>query len=156
MTAQSALSFGRIVTVSERPMTRLSVGGRRRPPDGGSGDSRSPRALQRRRLRGRQAQRPFDYANSAPDMAGTYLCVGPEDVCETSGRTFTVTQNGPDLEFRNENGEVGKAGLSGNNLAERRADLEHAWRDHSALQSSHSVVERYDLAKAIVPIPCEP
>ena len=49
---------------------------------------------------------------SLPQLAGTYKCEGEETACGWSGWTFTVTQSGPDLEIKNEKGDVGHAKLT--------------------------------------------
>ena len=43
-----------------------------------------------------------------PNLAGTYRCE-PQPVPCQSGQTFTVTQNGDQIEFKSENGLVGQA-----------------------------------------------
>jgi hypothetical protein len=47
-----------------------------------------------------------------PNLAGTYKCEGDETACGWSGWTFAVTQNGADLEIKNEKGEIGHAKLT--------------------------------------------
>jgi len=47
-----------------------------------------------------------------PNLAGTYKCEGDETACGWSGGTFTVTQSGPDLEIKNEKGDIGHARLT--------------------------------------------
>ena len=47
-----------------------------------------------------------------PNLAGTYTCEGDETACGWSGSTFTVAQQGADLEIKNEKGDVGHAKLT--------------------------------------------
>jgi hypothetical protein len=52
-------------------------------------------------------------ATEYPNLAGTYACEGYQQVCDR-GRTFTVTQEGARLDFRNEKGETGTAWFTSN------------------------------------------
>ena len=45
---------------------------------------------------------------SVPDIAGTYRCEPQPALCQ-SGQTFTVTQNGDQIEFKSDTGVVGQA-----------------------------------------------
>jgi hypothetical protein len=45
---------------------------------------------------------------SVPNIAGTYRCEPQPARCQ-SGQTFTVTQNGDQIEFKSETGVVGQA-----------------------------------------------
>jgi len=58
----------------------------------------------------------FGYAEAAqaPNMAGTYRCGPDAKSCQWSGATFTVTQNGNNLDIKNDKGEVGTAELTSN------------------------------------------
>jgi hypothetical protein len=47
-------------------------------------------------------------AETLPNLAGTYRCEPQPAPCQ-SGQTFTLTQNGPQVEFKSENGFVGHA-----------------------------------------------
>ena len=49
---------------------------------------------------------------SLPDLGGTYKCEGDETTCGWSGWTFTVNQSGPNLDIKNEKGDVGHAKLT--------------------------------------------
>jgi hypothetical protein len=48
-------------------------------------------------------------AAQAPNLAGTYRCGPDAKACQWSGATFTVTQNGNNLDIKNEKNEVGTA-----------------------------------------------
>jgi hypothetical protein len=56
----------------------------------------------------------FGYAEAAqaPNLAGTYRCGPDAKACEWSGATFTVTQNGNNLDIKNDNGAAGVATLT--------------------------------------------
>ncbi len=47
-----------------------------------------------------------------PNVSGTYNCDGDEKLCSRTGKIFTVSQSGLNLEIRNERGEVGHAKLT--------------------------------------------
>jgi hypothetical protein len=49
--------------------------------------------------------------NSLPNLAGSYRCEPLPAPCQ-SGQTFTVTQNGDQIEFKSDNGFVGQAKLT--------------------------------------------
>ena len=49
--------------------------------------------------------------NATPNLAGTYRCEPEPSPC-SSGRTFTVTQSGTQLEFKSDSGTVGHATLT--------------------------------------------
>ena len=54
---------------------------------------------------------PFGSARAdetLPNLAGTYRCEPQPSQCR-SGQTFTVTQNGEEIEFKSESGFVGHA-----------------------------------------------
>lgn len=48
-----------------------------------------------------------------PNLAGTYRCEPEPSPCK-NGQTYTVTQSGEKLEFKNEKGNVGEAKLTSN------------------------------------------
>jgi len=49
---------------------------------------------------------------AAPILSGTYRCTPEPSPCQTSGQTFTVTQSGNNLDFKNDKGEVGRGTLT--------------------------------------------
>jgi hypothetical protein len=49
--------------------------------------------------------------DSLPNLAGSYRCEPQPAPCR-SGQTFTVTQNGDQIEFKSDNGFVGQAKLT--------------------------------------------
>jgi hypothetical protein len=51
----------------------------------------------------------YAHAAQAPSLAGTFRCGPDAKACEWSGTTFTVTQNGNNLDIKNDKGEVGTA-----------------------------------------------
>lgn len=53
----------------------------------------------------------FGYAQAAqaPNLAGSYRCGPDAKACEWSGATFTVTQNGNNLDIKNDKGAAGTA-----------------------------------------------
>lgn len=53
----------------------------------------------------------FGYAQAAqaPNLAGTFRCGPDTKACEWSGASFTVTQNGDNLDIKNDKGAVGTA-----------------------------------------------
>jgi hypothetical protein len=51
-------------------------------------------------------------AAANPNLAGTFKCGPDMKVCQWSGQTFTVTQNGNRLEIKNEKGDQGTAQLT--------------------------------------------
>ena len=134
MSTVTGITPGRIVYTPNPPLPVSQRGGRR-PPHGRGG--RRSRALVRlltpRRYRhirnwlnfcgvaGLSAAVTVAFLTSVahaqqqqplPNLAGTYACQGDETACGWSGWTFTVTQNGADLEIRNEKGDVGTAKLT--------------------------------------------
>ena len=48
-------------------------------------------------------------AASNPNLAGTFRCAPDMKVCQWSGQTFTITQNGNKLDIKNDKGEQGTA-----------------------------------------------
>jgi hypothetical protein len=135
MSTVSALIPGRIVST---PFPKIPVAqrGGKRPPHDRGGRRRSTalaRLLTPRRYRHLRNWLQFcgvagvsaaltvavlstaAYAQETqalPNLAGTYACEGDETACSWSGFTFTVKQDGADLEIRNEKGEVGNAKLT--------------------------------------------
>ena len=53
-------------------------------------------------------------AAQAPSMAGTYRCGPDAKSCQWSGATFTVTQNGNNLDIKNDKNEIGVATVTSN------------------------------------------
>jgi hypothetical protein len=53
-------------------------------------------------------------ANYATNLAGTFRCGPDMKVCQWSGQSFTVTQNGNQLEIKNNKGDQGTAILTSN------------------------------------------
>ena len=53
-------------------------------------------------------------AAQAPNLAGTYRCGPDAKACQWTGATLTVTQNGNNLDIKNEKGEAGSATLTSN------------------------------------------
>lgn len=51
-------------------------------------------------------------AAANPNLVGTFKCGPNMKVCQWSGQTFTVTQNGNRLEIKNEKGDQGTAQLT--------------------------------------------
>lgn len=51
-------------------------------------------------------------AGAEPNMAGTFRCGPDAKVCQWSGKTFTVTQKGNQLEIKNDKGDQGNATLT--------------------------------------------
>jgi len=51
-------------------------------------------------------------AAANPNLAGTFKCGPDMKVCQWSGQTFTVTQNGNRLEIKNEKGDQGTSQLT--------------------------------------------
>ncbi|HEX3487092.1 MAG TPA: hypothetical protein VHT51_18700 [Micropepsaceae bacterium] len=56
----------------------------------------------------------YAQAAQAPNMAGTFRCGPDAKACEWSGATFTVTQNGNNLDIKNDKGAIGTAQLTSN------------------------------------------
>jgi len=52
-------------------------------------------------------------AQQLPQLAGTYRCE-PDPAACISGQTFTVTQSGGKLEFKNDQGNIGSGTLTSN------------------------------------------
>ncbi len=48
-------------------------------------------------------------AAQAPNLGGSYRCGPDAKACEWSGTTFTVTQNGNNLDIKNDKGAIGTA-----------------------------------------------
>jgi hypothetical protein len=48
-----------------------------------------------------------------PNLAGTYRCQPEPGPCK-NGQTYTVTQSGATVDFKNEKGEIGQAKLTSN------------------------------------------
>jgi hypothetical protein len=133
----STLAYGRI-EFTPRPAVPKPQRGGRRPPSNGNNRLRSyplvrlltPRRYRRVRntlqfctvvglsslttvlfLSSIAAAQPQDTA-PLPNLAGTYSCEGDETACGWSGWTFTVTQSGPDLQIKNEKGEIGSGKIT--------------------------------------------
>ena len=53
-------------------------------------------------------------AAQAPNLAGTFRCGPDAKACQWYGTTFTVTQNGDALDFKNDKGELGSATVTSN------------------------------------------
>jgi hypothetical protein len=53
-------------------------------------------------------------AAQAPSLAGTYRCGPDAKSCQWSGTTFTVTQNGNNLDIKNDKNETGVATVTSN------------------------------------------
>lgn len=49
---------------------------------------------------------------ASPNLSGTYRCVPEPSSCQQSGQTFTVTQSGNNLDFKNDKGDVGRGTLT--------------------------------------------
>jgi hypothetical protein len=136
MSTSPALVSGRIVST---PLPRFPItqrGGKRPPYGRGGGRRRSSALVRMLTPRGYRHMRNWlqfstvvglsaaitvavlnsvAYAQSPaalPNLAGTYKCEGDETACGWSGWTFTVTQNGANLEVKNEKGDVGHANLT--------------------------------------------
>jgi hypothetical protein len=58
----------------------------------------------------------FGYADAAQalNLAGTFRCGPDAKACEWSGASFTVTQNGDNLDIKNDKGVVGSARVTSN------------------------------------------
>lgn len=51
---------------------------------------------------------------ASPSFNGTYRC-NPEPMpCQAGGQTFTVTQSGNNLDFKNDRGDVGRGTVTSN------------------------------------------
>jgi hypothetical protein len=48
---------------------------------------------------------------ASPNLNGTYRCVPEPSSCQ-QGQTFTVTQSGNNLDFKNDKGDVGRGTLT--------------------------------------------
>ena len=53
-------------------------------------------------------------APAEPNLAGTFRCGPDMKVCQWSGQTFTVTQQGNHLDIKNDKGDQGTATLTSN------------------------------------------
>src|SRR5450432_1150818 len=56
----------------------------------------------------------YAQAAQAPNLAGTFRCGPDTKACEWSGASFTVTQNGDNLDIKNDKGVVGSARVTSN------------------------------------------
>src|SRR6185295_14389362 len=132
MSSQPLIGFGRLISVPFRA-PRPQSGGKRPPHDPQRGRHTN---LRRSRLRARShrwlrsasiaslgvtaiattllSEPAFAATQSAPlpDLSGTYRCEGAETSCAASGKSFTVTQSGSELEIKNDKGEIGAAKLT--------------------------------------------
>ena len=53
-------------------------------------------------------------AAANPNLAGMFRCAPDMKACQWSGMTFTVTQNGNQLNIKNDKGDLGTATLTSN------------------------------------------
>lgn len=133
MRRSEQLALGRL-THSTAPFVtpRLQSGGKR--PPGGSDNRRHSRVLTRSSSprKGKSLRDWLRYCGTAavsmtfaagiasaqsastalPNLTGTYSCDGDDTLCSRTGKTFTVTQSGLNLEIKNEKGEVGNGKLT--------------------------------------------
>jgi hypothetical protein len=133
MRCSEQLAIGRLAhSCAPHATPRLQSGGKR--PPGGSDNTRYSR-VHTRSLSPRKGKSLRDWlrycgtaavsmtfaagiasAQSAstalPDLTGTYSCDGDDTLCSRTGKTFTVTQSGLNLEIKNERGEIGNGKLT--------------------------------------------
>ncbi len=57
---------------------------------------------------------PAAAQGAAPNLSGTYRCEPQPVSCQWSGQTFTIAQNGTQLDMKNDKGDVGRGLLSSN------------------------------------------
>lgn len=123
MSSTAVIGYGRLISTPLH-VPRPQLGGRRPPGDRNGHRRSSRRSTIRRRhwfgagaaaIAAALAVSPATAQKaSLPDLNGTYRCEGNETVCASSGRTFTVTQSGAELQIKNDKGEIGSAKLTSN------------------------------------------